>query len=69
MRAEDVEAVDDVDEWNALVLLPLLHHLGVSDDDHKVVVRALVVDLGLSTVCARHLGGGCLLGRGWFVGI
>jgi hypothetical protein len=60
---EDLEAVDDLGEGHALVLLPLLHGLGALDEDDEVLALALVVALGLGGVSA-HVGccGGWL---GW----
>lgn len=67
MCAEDVEALDHVDEWGRLVLLPLLHILGATNDDNEVVILSLEVDFGLHAVCASHLG--CVCGgrlSAWF---
>lgn len=68
MGDEDLEAVDDLGEGHALVLLPLLHGLGALDEDDEVLALALVVALGLGGVSA-HVGccGGWLVwfGLGW----
>jgi hypothetical protein len=52
---EDLEAVDDLSERHALVLLPLLNGLGALDEDNEVFALALVVALGLGGVSA-HVG-------------
>jgi len=59
---EDLEAVDNLCERNALVLLPLLNGLGALDEDNEVLALALVVALGLGGVSA-HVG--CV--GGWLV--
>jgi hypothetical protein len=59
---EDLEAVDDLGEGHALVLLPLLNGLGALDEDNEVLALALVVALGLGGVSA-HVG--CC--GGWLV--
>jgi hypothetical protein len=59
---EDLEAVDDLSERHALVLLPLLNGLGALDEDNEVLALALVVALGLGGVSA-HVG---CVGGDWF---
>lgn len=57
MGHEDVEAVDDLCHGNGLILLPILNILSAVNKDDEVVVLALVVDLGLSGMSTRHVGG------------
>lgn len=55
---EDLPAVDDLRQRDGLVLLPVLNGLVGVDEDDKVIILALVVDLGLSVGTARrHCGG------------
>ena len=65
MGDEDLEAVDDLGEGHALVLLPLLNGLGALDEDDEVLALALVVAPDLSGVSA-HVGcvGGAWVGFG-----
>lgn len=53
-RGEDVEALDNVDERDCLVLFPFLHGLLALDQDDKVILSALVVDLGLLGFAFGH---------------
>jgi hypothetical protein len=62
---EDLEAVDDLSERHALVLLPLLNGFGALDEDNEVLALALVVALGLGGVSA-HVG--CVGGDWVWVG-
>lgn len=57
MCAEDVEAVHNLDERNALVLTPPLHSFGALDNDDEIVMFALVVHLGTFSVGTRHCDG------------
>jgi hypothetical protein len=59
---KDLEAVDNLSERHALVLLPLLNGLDALDEDNEVLAVALVVALGLGGVSA-HVG--CVV-SGWF---
>jgi len=52
---KDLEAVDDLSERHALVLLPVLNGLDALDEDNEVLAGALVVALGLGGVSA-HVG-------------
>jgi hypothetical protein len=51
---EDVEAVDDIDERDGLILLPLLHCLCALDQNDEVIFSSLVVDLGLVGIAFSH---------------
>lgn len=53
MRDEDLEAAHHLGEWNAAVLLPVLHRLSRVDQDDEVVILALVVHLNLDIVSAH----------------
>ena len=50
---EDLEAVNDLGERDALVLLPVLNGLSALSEDNEVVVVALVVDSDLGSVSAH----------------
>ena len=52
---EDLPSTDDLRQWNALVLLPILNSLRRVNEDDEVVTLALVVDLGLGIV-STHVG-------------
>ena len=65
MGDEDLEAVDDLGEGNAPVLLPVLNGLAALSEDNEVVVVALEVDSDLGSVSA-HVDV-CWSGSGWFV--
>lgn len=56
VRHEDLPAADDGCKGDRLVLLPVLHSLSRVDEDDEVVTLALVVDLALGFVSARHCG-------------
>lgn len=58
---EDVEAVDNIDEWNGLVFLPFLYCLYALGHDNEVILVAFVVDLDLLSVSANH--DDCIYGR------
>lgn len=64
MGDEDLEAVDDLGEGNALVVLPALNSGGALSEDNEVLVVGLEVDLGLGSVSA-HIG---CVGVVWWVG-
>jgi hypothetical protein len=51
---EDLERADDLGEWDGLVGLPVPSRLCVVDEDDKVFVLALVVDLSLLTFASGH---------------
>ena len=53
MGDKDLEAVDDLSERHALVLLPVLNSLCVLSEDNEVVAVALVVDSDLGSVSAH----------------
>ena len=50
---EDLEAVDDLSEGDAPVLLPVLNSLSALSEDNEVVAVALVVDSDLGSVSAH----------------
>lgn len=50
---EDLEAVNDLGERNAPVLLPVLNGLSALSEDNEVVAVALVVDSDLGSVSAH----------------
>ena len=54
MSDEDLEAANHLGKRNGTVALPLFHRLNVVNVDHKVLLFALVVDLGLGSVSTRH---------------
>ena len=56
MGDEYLEAIHHLDEGDRFVCLPVLHSLSVFNEDDKILVLALVVDLRLSTVSTRHGG-------------
>ena len=56
VRHEDLPAADDGCEGDRLVILPVPHSLSRVDEDDEVVALALVVDLALGFVSARHGG-------------
>ena len=53
MGDEDLEAVDDLSEGDALVLLPVLNSLSALSEDNEVVTVALEVDSDLGSVSAH----------------
>ena len=53
MGDEDLEAVDDLGEGNAPVLLPVLDGLTALSEDNEVVIVALEVDSDLGSVSAH----------------
>ena len=53
VRHEDLVSADDLSEWDALVLPPLLDCFLRFDEDDEVVACALVMDLGLVGVTAH----------------
>ena len=53
MGNEDLEAVDDLSEGNAPVLLPVLNGLSALSEDNEVVTVALEVDSDLGSVSAH----------------
>ena len=62
---KDLEAVDDLSERHALVLLPVLNGLDALNEDNEVLAGALVVALGPGGVSA-HVG--CVVGGLVWVG-
>lgn len=54
MSDEDLERADDLSERDSLVSLPLLSRLGIVNEDDKVIVLALEVNLGLFNLAASH---------------
>lgn len=54
MGDENLEAADDLGEWNGTIALPRLNGLAAINEDHKVVVLAVVMDLGLGSVSTSH---------------
>ena len=59
VRDEDLPPVHDLRQRHRLIILPALHRLYAVDEDHEVVLGALVVHLGLRVVSARHDGCSC----------
>ena len=55
MRHEDLEAANDLRQWDRPILLPFLDCFHVVYKDDEVLLRALVVYLGLVGVSSRHL--------------
>lgn len=51
---EDLEAADDLGQWDGTVTNPLLHRLGIINEDNEVLLGTLVDDLGLGGVSTRH---------------
>jgi len=56
VRDEDLPPVHDLRQRHRLILLPALYRLYALDEDHEVVLGALVVHLGLRVVSASHDG-------------
>jgi len=56
VRHEDLPAADDGCQGDGLVILPVADSLSRVDEDDEVVALALVVDLALGFVSARHCG-------------
>lgn len=56
MRHEDLVRGNEVRQRDGLVGLPLLEQLNIFDEDDKVVLLTLVVDLGLVSLAANHFG-------------
>ena len=54
MGHEYFEAIHNLYKRNRLVCFPVLHSLSVFDEDYKILILALVVNLGLGTVSTRH---------------
>ena len=54
MSSKDLPAVDNIDQRNAAVVLPLLQCLELIDEDDKVLRLALVEDLVSCVVASRH---------------
>ena len=54
MSNEDLERGDNLGQRDTLVSLPLLRGLCVVDEDDKILVLALEVDLGLLNFSASH---------------
>jgi hypothetical protein len=50
---KDLEAVNDLSERDALVLLPVLNGLSALSEDDEVIAVALVVDSDLGSVSAH----------------
>ena len=60
MRYEDLEPAYNLCKRHTLVLLPVLHGFFGVNEDHKVLVLALEMDLGLGSYAA-HIGcSGCV---------
>lgn len=59
MSDKDLKGRNEVGHGDALVLLPLVHGLGIVDEDDEVLigVGTLVVDLGLSSLALNHFDG------------
>ena len=55
---EDVKAVDHINQWNGLVLLPLLDCFDALCHDDEIILLALEVDLDLFGVGACHCESG-----------
>jgi len=53
---EDLEGIDNVCHWYALVLLPIRNDLAALDVDDEVVLLALEVDFGLVAFSFGHFG-------------
>lgn len=58
MSHENLPAVQDIDQSDAAVVLPLLEDLKVINEDNEVFGATLVVDLGGGIVSTRHDCGG-----------
>jgi hypothetical protein len=54
VRDKDLEAADDLGDGSRAIVLPLLDGRDVVNEDDKVLVLALVVDLGLLGVSTWH---------------
>ena len=54
MCLKDLESRHKLYHGNTLVALPLLEGLDVVKENEEVVLLALVVDLGLSSLSASH---------------
>ena len=59
VRDENLPPVHDLRQRHRLIVLPVLNSLYTVDEDHEVVLSALVVHLGLRVVSARHDGCSC----------
>ena len=59
VRDEDLPPVHDLRQRHRLIVLPVPNCLYAVDEDHEVVLGALVVHLGLRVVSARHDGCSC----------
>ena len=55
MSDEDLETAHYLSKRDGPVTLPLLHRLNVINVDDKILLLALVVDLGLASISTRHL--------------
>lgn len=56
MSHEDLPPVQNIAQWDAAVILPLVQDLDVIDEDDEIVGVTLVEDLGGGVVGARHVG-------------
>jgi hypothetical protein len=56
MSNEDLPPVQNIAQWDAAVILPLVQDLEVVDEDDEVVGATLVEDLGGGVVGTRHFG-------------
>ncbi len=59
VRYKDLERTNKMRKRDTLILLPLLESLRIINEDDKVILLALVVDLGLLSFSPRH-DCGCL---------
>ena len=59
VRDENLPPVHDLRQRHRLIVLPAPHRLYAVDEDHEIVLGALVVHLGLRVVSARHDECGC----------
>jgi hypothetical protein len=56
MGNKDLPPVQNIAQWDAAVIPPLVQDVEVVDEDDEVVGAALVEDLGGRVVGTRHVG-------------
>jgi len=56
MGYEDLKATDNLCQRDRAVILPFLYGFDIVYVDNEILLLALVVDFGLRSVSARHLG-------------
>ena len=68
MSNENLEATNDLREWDRAITLPILYSFDVVDVDNEVLLLPLVMDFRLRSVSTRHLDRVMIIALGYVRG-